>query len=144
MIRLVRPNFFLYVIVFMLMRAAPTAHAAESCQAAVATAVAKSAGIKRKKSAQEDSVVAAACKLWPYDNKTLLSAIAFGTDNVDEKVLVVAMLDAGSGRVVNWYKTAVREDAAVHVGEGSFSIDTAPYQLIRFRGGSPFFRWPIE
>jgi hypothetical protein len=115
----------------MSMQAPPPVHAAESCQAAVATAVAKSAGIKRKKSTQEDFVVAAACKLWPYDNKTLLSAIAFSTDNVDEKVLVVAMSDAKSGRVINWHKTEVSEDAAVHVGEGSLSIDTAPYQLAK-------------
>ena len=49
------------------------AYAAESCPGTVVAAVAKNASIR--KNGHEGEVVTAACKLWPYDGKTLLSAI---------------------------------------------------------------------
>lgn len=123
------------------------AHAADACPDAVAAAVAKSAGI-RKKGAEGD-VVAAACKLWPYDGKTMLSAFAFRTKDEEVKTLVVAMLDARSGRVVASYETGVGEDGLVQFGDESLGIDTAPYQLapdtrafgVRFRSAAHGPSW---
>jgi hypothetical protein len=93
----------------------------------VTAAVAHSAGIVQKGDAGQ--VAAAACKLWPYDGRTILAAIAFGTDDPALKMLVVAMVDAGSGRVLSRFSREIGEDAAVHVGDNSLAIDTAPYQL---------------
>jgi hypothetical protein len=112
-----------------LLQAAPAAKAADTCPATVAATVAQSAGIRKK--GNEGVVVASACKLWPYDGTTLLSAIAFGTDSDDMKKLVVAMLDARSGRVVASHERDVGEDASVQFGENSLGIDTAPYQLAK-------------
>jgi hypothetical protein len=123
------------------------AHAAESCPGTVAAAVAKSAGIRKK--GTEGDVVAASCKLWPYDGKTILSAFAFRTKDEEVKTLVVAMLDARSGRVVASYETGVGEDGLVQFGDESLSIDTAPYQLapdarafgVRFRSAAHGPSW---
>lgn len=106
-----------------------TAHAAESCPGTVVAAVAKSAGVLKK--GNEGQVITAACKLWPYDGKTLLSAIVFSTNDEEVKQLVVAMLDARSGRIVGSYAREVGEDASVQFGENSLGIDTAPYQLAK-------------
>jgi hypothetical protein len=84
-----------------------------------------------RKKGNEGQVVAAACKLWPYDGKTLLSAIVFSTRDEEVKKLVVAMLDARSGRIVGSYAREVGEDASVQFGENSLGIDTAPYQLAK-------------
>ena len=119
-----------------------TAHAAESCPGDVAAAVAKSAGVRKQ--GDEGQVVAAACKLWPYDGKTLLSAIAFSTNDGEVKKLVVAMVDARSARVLASYEREVGEDASVQFGESSLGIDTAPYRLaqdvrafgVRFRSAA--------
>jgi hypothetical protein len=108
-----------------------TAHAAESCPGNVVAAVAKSAATVPRKKGNEGQVVAAACKLWPYDGKTLLSAIVFSTNDEEVKKLVVAMLDARSGRIVGSYAREVGEDASVQFGENSLGIDTAPYQLAK-------------
>jgi hypothetical protein len=111
------------------MAATPSAHAQGSCPGTVTAAVAKHADIKLKNKAA--NVVAAACKVWPYDPKTLLSAFAFDTGDAELRTVVVAMVDAGSGRVVRSHATTVTVDSAVDFGEYSFNIDTAPYQLAK-------------
>jgi hypothetical protein len=136
---IVRPNLFCAALACLLLQ---TAHAADVCQGTVAAAVATHAGIERNNGA--GTVVASACRLWPYDGKTLLSAIVFSTHDADMKNLVVAMVDAKSGRVVGSYEREVGEDASVQFGENSLSIDTAPYQLaqdvrafgVRFRSAA--------
>lgn len=77
------------------------------------------------------AAIAAACKVWPHDRRTLLSAVVFDTGNAEQKTLAVAMVDAGSGRVERSYETEVVVDSAVDFGERSLSIDTAPYELAR-------------
>ena len=122
-------------------------HAADSCPGTVVAAVAQSADIRKK--GNEGEVVAAACKLWPYDGKTMLSAIVFRTNDEEVKTLVVAMLEARSGRVVASYESSVTEDSAVRFGEDSLGIDTAPYQLaqdarafgVRFRSAAHGPSW---
>lgn len=99
---------------------AQAAGAADLCDG-VAAAVANSAAVKA-------DVVSAACKPRPHDRGLLLSAYAFGKDD-DDKTLVVATVDAATRRVVSSYSIVVAEDAAVHFGERSLSIDAAPYQL---------------
>jgi hypothetical protein len=128
MMGIVRPGLAGAALACLLLQAA---HAAESCPGNVAAAVAQSAATVPRKKGNEGQVVAAACKLWPYDGKTLLSAIVFSTDDEEVKKLVVAMLDARSGRVVASYEREVGEDASVQFGENSLGIDTAPYQLAK-------------
>lgn len=57
--------------------------------------------------------------------------MVFDTGDAEQKTLAVAMVDAGSGRVVRSHETAVVVDSAVDFGERSLSIDTAPYELAR-------------
>lgn len=99
-----------------------TASAAEPCDG-VSQVLAQSAAIPATK------VVASACKPWPHDRNLLLSASAFDTGAEDDKLLVVAVVDATARRVVSRYQVMVGEDAAVHIGPRSLSIDTARYQL---------------
>jgi hypothetical protein len=127
--------------------ALPAAHAAEACTGTVTAAVARNAGIRKK--GHEGEIVAAACKLWPYDGKTMLSAVAFRTRDEEVKTLVVAMLDAQSGRVVASYADDVGEDGLLQFGDESLGIDTAPYQLapdarafgVRFRSAAHGPSW---
>jgi len=106
------------------------AHAYDACPNNVTAVVAKSAGIKKEKT-EENVAVTAVCKTWPHDRKTILSTFAFDEGVEDEKVFVVAMVDSGSQEVISIYKRVVAEDAAVHFGQFSLSIDTAPCQLAR-------------
>lgn len=98
-----------------------SAAAADACDG-VAAAVAQDAALKA-------DVVSAACKPWPHDRNLLLTAHVFGAGEEEDKTLVVATVDAATRRVVSRYQVFVAEDAAVHFGERSLSIDTAPYQL---------------
>lgn len=106
---------------------AQAANAVE-CGAGLAAVVAKNSAISEE-GGKGNELVAAACKPWPHDRNLLLAAYAFGTDVEDSKVLVVATVDAVTGRVASSYTTLVGEDAAVHFGENSLAIDAAPYQL---------------
>lgn len=110
----------------LLLASAAQAQSGDACDARTATAVAKSAGIALK---SHDGIAASACKPWPHDRGKLLSAFAFASGTEDEKRLVVAIVDAASGRVASSYESTVIEDAAVQFGPGSLRIDTARYQL---------------
>lgn len=118
------------IIALLLLPQVLTAHASGSCPDNVAAAVAKATGIKHRPR-EELPIVSAACKVWPNDQKTLLSAFAFATDFEDEKILVVAMVDKNSGRVISSYKRRADEDVILQYGETSLRLDTASYRLAR-------------
>jgi hypothetical protein len=78
---------------------------------------------------QGGTVVAEACKLWPYDKRRYLAAIAYDKGVENEKSLVVIVLDRRTLDVVAGYQSVVNEDAITEVGRGSLQLDTAKYQL---------------
>lgn len=117
----------LKIVCLLLFGLLSQASAAE-CGSELAASVAKSANMAEAGGKAGD-VVSTACKPWPHDRKLLLTAHAFGTSTEDSKVLVVATVDAATGRVVSSYEAIVTEDAAVHFGDSSLAIDVAPYQL---------------
>lgn len=81
------------------------------------------------------TVVAQACKAWPYDAAVRLAAIAFDTGTGvaapgDRALqLRVAMLEADSGKVLAGYTQELGEDAALELDAGSLRLDTARYDL---------------
>ncbi len=77
----------------------------------------------------DGNIVAEACKPWPDNPRMTVAAIAFDEGIRYEKQLVVAIVDARSGRVASHYRTAVAEDAVTEVGPDSLAIDTARYRL---------------
>lgn len=121
-------NAFILIVVCVLMQLPLKAYAYENCSDDVAAVVAKNTGIRKEK-AESGVAVSAACKTWPHDPKTILSAFAFDEGNEYEKVLVVAIVDSKSKRVISSYKRVVVEDSALHFGQFSLGIDTAPYHL---------------
>jgi hypothetical protein len=78
---------------------------------------------------QGGTVVAEACKPWPYDKGVVLAVMVYDKAAEYEKSLVVAVLDRNSRRVIASYQDVVNEDAVTEAGEGSFQLDTAKYQL---------------
>ncbi|MDN7930389.1 multidrug ABC transporter ATPase [Burkholderia metallica] len=117
---------------------APAAHAADNqtCDDATVVAVARWAGITNARVAARDTnrlVVASACKVMPNAPETTISAVAFDSlpksKNPDEshKLQVIALVEGG--KVVAAEKSVVEEDAATEIGENSYRIDTARYQL---------------
>jgi hypothetical protein len=76
-----------------------------------------------------DALVAAACKLWPYDKRLLIVAAAYAQDKEQDKNLVVALVDAASMSVKSAFQGVVREDPTWSVTQASLRIDTAPYDL---------------
>jgi len=76
-----------------------------------------------------DAMVAAACKLWPFDKTTLIVAAAYAQDKEQDKNLVVALVDTKTMAVRTAFQGTVREDATWSIGQGSLRIDTAPYDL---------------
>ncbi|WP_417068736.1 hypothetical protein [Niveibacterium terrae] len=80
-------------------------------------------------SGEGGNVVSESCKIWPYDERFILAALAYDAGEEYEKQLVVAVIDRKSWRVSSHYKKTVDEDAATEFGAGSLRIDTARYQL---------------
>jgi hypothetical protein len=90
---------------------------------------------------EKGSIVSAACKVAPQDKNIELVAIAYESeesmtksakadlDATPEKNVIVVMIDLGSKRIVGKYQSIITEDAAVQVGDNSFLLDTAAYQL---------------
>lgn len=78
---------------------------------------------------QGGTIVAEACKSWPYDKRLLLAVVAYDNGIEYEKSLVVAILDEKALRVVAGYRGVISEDAVTEAGEGSLQLDTAKYQL---------------
>lgn len=76
-----------------------------------------------------DALVAAACKLWPFDKTALIVAAAYAQDKEQDKNLVVALVDTKTMRVRAAFQGVVLEDATWSVAQGSLRIDTAPYDL---------------
>ena len=76
-----------------------------------------------------EALVAAACKLWPFDKSALIVAAAYAQDKEHDKNLVVALVDAKTMAVRAAFRGVVREDATWSVAQGSLRIDTAPYDL---------------
>ncbi|ABB12033.1 hypothetical protein [Burkholderia lata] len=118
--------------------AAPAVQAADSqvCGDDTVTAVARWAGIASARLATRDAdrlVVASACKVMPNAPETTIAAVAFDSlpksKNPDdsEKLQVVALVEGG--KVVAAEKSVVQEDATTEIGENSYRIDTARYQL---------------
>ena len=106
---------------------APAAHAVERCPKPVVAALAQRAGIAPEKG--EAPVVAQVCKVWPHDPNVLLAALAYGKREDDRRTLVVAMVDAGTRRVLGDYVVPLRENGELRFLPYSLDIDTARYQL---------------
>lgn len=77
----------------------------------------------------DGNIVAEACKLWPYNTKLKLAAVAYDAGVEYEKQLVVAVIDTARGRVISSHKNVIVEDAMTGVGAHSLVLDTARYQL---------------
>jgi len=114
----------------ILTQCASAAHAAERierCPKPVVAALAQRAGIAPAKG--EAPLVTQVCKVWPHDPNVLLAALAYGKRDDDRRTLVVAMVDAGTRRVISDYVVALRENTGMRVLPYSLDIDTARYQL---------------
>lgn len=89
-------------------------------------------------------IVAQACKPWPYDKNSLLTAFAFNEGVEGEKTYIVAIVDAKTLQPRASYKSTILEDAATEATEGSLKLDTAKYQIspvvrafgVRFSSGA--------
>jgi hypothetical protein len=103
----------------------------QTCPANIQTALAHTFGLKKPASEDSDSVfTSAACKLAPNDSHILIAAVAWPTpNNLDTKTLLVATLDAASGKILSQFRRSVEEDALTAIGPNSLRIDTARYQL---------------
>lgn len=104
-------------------------YAQENCSKDVLSAIEKY--LTTKKHLGVGNVVSTACKPWPHDNSTILSATAFQASPENEVLLSIAMLDRRSNSVIAENTRTVSQDAAVHFGEGSLKLDTAPYHLAK-------------
>lgn len=81
-----------------------------------------------------ERVVAQTCKPWPYDPAIRLAAVAFAADATTEAgernfELRVAMLDAGTHKIVALYAQDMGEDAGFDLAADSLRLDTARYDL---------------
>ena len=76
-----------------------------------------------------DAMVAAACKLWPFDKSVLIVAAAYAQDKEQDKNLVVALVDTKTMAVRSAFQGVVLEDETWSVTQASLHIDTAPYDL---------------
>lgn len=73
-------------------------------------------------------IVTGVCKVWPKDNSKIIAIFAYDEGVKYEKRLIVVLVDTIKVRIVASYKGAIKEDAGI-VGEDSFRIDTARYDL---------------
>ncbi|VWD17125.1 multidrug ABC transporter ATPase [Burkholderia lata] len=108
----------------------------QACDDATVVSVARWAGITDARLAARDTsrlVVASACKVMPNAPETTIAAVALDSlpksKNPDdsEKLQVIALVEGG--KVVAAEKSVVQEDATTEIGENSYRIDTARYQL---------------
>jgi hypothetical protein len=76
-----------------------------------------------------DAMVAAACKLWPFDKRVLIVAAAYAQDKEQDKNLVVALVDTQAMALRSAFQGVVLEDATWSVTQASLRIDTARYDL---------------
>ena len=76
-----------------------------------------------------DALVAATCKLWPYDKHLLVVAAAYAQDKERDKNLVVALVDTSTMAVRSAFRGVLLEDPTWSVAQASLRIDTAPYDL---------------
>jgi hypothetical protein len=74
-------------------------------------------------------VISSACKSIPTQNPITITAIAYTTEKVDVKGLVIATVDTEKGDVLSSYWGEIEEDAGMRIVPGSLWIDTAPYNL---------------
>ena len=73
-------------------------------------------------------IISGTCKPWPGSRKRTVAALAYET-GLDEKALLLAIVDSRTGVVVASHRDAIVEDSATAVREHSVSLDTAPYIL---------------
>lgn len=81
-----------------------------------------------------DAPVASACRDWPYDPAIRLVVAAWPGEGAngsldDPLLLVAAMLDRASGRVLARYERLIEQDAAFMLDKGGIGLDTARYDL---------------
>ena len=86
-------------------------------------------GHKYPKAENGGVIIAGVCKVWPKDNSITIGIFAYDDGVEYEKRLIVALVDTIKIRIVAIYKGAIQEDAAMIVGENSFRIDTARYDI---------------
>lgn len=120
--------------------AAPATHASEADNGCPDAAVEALGALVKP----ESSVVTSACKLWSYDRTTTLAALAYDEGVADQKTVIVAALNKAM-KVTAVYKKIVEEGVGDTYGPGSFTLDTAKYDLapkvrafgVRFTSFSP-------
>ena len=76
-----------------------------------------------------DAMVAAACRLWPFDKRLLIVAAAYAQDQEQDKNLVVALVDTKDMSVRAAFQGVALEDETWSITQASLRIDTAPYDL---------------
>lgn len=104
--------------------------AKDTCSASIFEAVKRDLKLE-KLSIKEDAsnVVSSACKAWPYKDDLLLAAFAYDEGVKYEKKRVVAVIDKKKMHIVSSHANDISEDAVTEVGNNSFKVDTAKYQL---------------
>ena len=139
-----RYSFIILLIVSLLN--SPAIHAAEqTCDESTMGIVAKHLKLKDfylyDYKTEKGLIVSAACKVASQDKNIELVAIAYDTEEnmiksakadpyaMPERNVIVAMIDLATNRIVSQYQSIITEDAAVQVGDSSFVLDTAAYQL---------------
>jgi hypothetical protein len=76
----------------------------DACAPEVLDALGRHVHVERMAPSDEDGVVvAAACRVWPSDPRTVLAAVAYDAGVRDHKTLLVAMLDRRTLRVRRSY-----------------------------------------
>jgi hypothetical protein len=74
-------------------------------------------------------IIAGVCKVWPKDSSKTIAIFAYDAGVEYEKRLIVVLVDTRKWRIVASYKGVIQEDAAMTVGDDSFRIDTARYDI---------------
>ncbi len=74
-------------------------------------------------------IIAEACKASPTDASQSIAVFAYDADADGKAKVVVALVDTSKRKVVSIYHDTISQDASLTLGEGSFQIDTARYNL---------------
>ena len=123
----------LVVAVLALLGLAPTAHAMGTPDCAPEDLAPVDAWLAKHPwhagATTPDAMVAAACKLWPFDKRVLIVAAAYAQDKEQDKNLVVALVDTQAMALRAAFQGVVPEDETWSVTQASLRIDTAPYDL---------------
>jgi len=77
----------------------------------------------------KSSVIASACKRWPYDKSIMIVSFSYDAGIQYEKQLIVSLVDTFKKEAIAAYKGTIPEDAAMTVGSGSLILDTARYDI---------------